>query len=339
MPARGQEGDYILAEVTPDPVMRIAMGFMAAKHLFVASEIGVFENLAGAPATLDELAAKSGIPHRTLRISTDAMVSLGLLECKEGRYRNSATAAAFLGGKAGQDLRPMLRFLDRISYPAWMKLEDAVRRGEGERHFNRFTSEEQQIFSAGVEATTAGMAAALAVSYDFSRHNRVLDVGGGTGSFLVAVLRRYPALQATLFELPGACAVARRRLADEPEGARIDVVEGDFLKDPLPDDHDALIVANTIHVLSVGHNVALLRNMRAHVAAGARLLLVDWWMDSTHTQPPAAPLISGEFLVISGEGQAYGEDDADEWLPQTGWRKLELRPLAGPGSVIIAEAV
>ena len=99
------------------------------------------------------------------------------------------------------------------------------------------------------------------------------------------------------------------------------------------------IIQHAVHVLSVGHNVALLRNMRAHAAAGARLLLVDWWMDSTHTQPPAAPLISGEFLVISGEGQAYGEDDADEWLPQTGWRKLELRPLAGPGSVIIAEAV
>ena len=79
------------------------------------------------------------------------------------------------------------------------------------------------------------------------------------------------------------------------------MVEGDFLEDPLPDDHDALIVANTIHVLSVGHNVALLRNMRAHAEAGARLLLVDWWMTSTHTQPSATPLISGEFLVISGE--------------------------------------
>ena len=304
-----------MAEVDPDPIMRIAMGFMAAKHLFVASAIGVFEYLADAPATLDELARESGIPRRTLSISIDAMVSLGVLECETGRYRTSAAAAAYLGGGANHDLRPMLRFFDRISYPAWMKLEAAVRRGDGERHFDRFTAEEQQIFSAGVEATTAGMAAALGVSYDFTRHNRVLDVGGGTGSFLVAVLRRYPALQATLFELPGACAVARQRLAGEPEGARIDVVEGDFLKDPLPDDHDALIVANTIHVLSVGHNIALLRNMRAHAAAGARLLLVDWWMDSTHTQPPAAPLISGEFLVISGEGQAYGEDDADEWPP------------------------
>jgi hypothetical protein len=48
--------------------------------------------------------------------------------------------------------------------------------------------------------------------------------------------------------------------------------------------------------------------------------------------------MSGEFLVMSGEGQAYGEADADEWLVQTGWRKLARRPLAGPASVIVAEA-
>jgi hypothetical protein len=326
-----------MAEVTPDPIMRIAMGFMAAKHLFVASEIGVFEKLTNAPATLDELAAKHGIPHRTLRISADAMVSLGLLEREGDRYRNSAAAAAFLGGDAGSGLRPMLRFWDKISYPAWFNFENAVRSGEGQRHFDRFTAEEQQIFSAGVEAFSAGMAAALPTSYDFSGHRRVLDVAGGTGSFLIPVLRRHPALQGTLFELPGACAAARRRLAGEPEGARITVVEGDFFKDPLPDGHDALIVANTVHVLSAMHNVALLKNMRAHTAAGARLLLVDLWMDATRTQPPAAPLASGEFLVISGEGQAYSEDEADEWMAQTGWRKLGRRPLAGPASVIIAE--
>ena len=58
-----------------------------------------------------------------------------------------------------------------------------------------------------------------------------------------------------------------------------------------------------------------------------------------HLASGPAPLMSGEFLVHSGEGQAYGEDDADRWLAQTGWRKLEHRPLAGPASVIIAEAV
>lgn len=328
-----------MSDVTPDPIMRIAMGFMASKHLFAASAIGVFEKLAEGPATLDELAVRCGIPRRTLGISAEAMASLGLLERDGERYRNSAVASAFLSGGAGPDLRPMLRFWDHISYRLWTGLEAAVRAGEGQRQFHTFTNDEQQIFSAGVEAFSAGAAASLAATYEFSRHQRVLDVGGGTGSFLIPILQRHAAVQGTLFELPGACAVARQRLAGVLEGARITVVEGDLFNDPLPDGHDVLILANTAHVLSAAHNMDLLRKMRAHVAAGARLLLVDLWMDATHTQPQAAALMAGEFLAISGEGQAYGEEQAAAWLMQTGWRKLERRPLAGPTSVIIAEAL
>lgn len=328
-----------MAGITPDPIMRIALGFAAAKHLFVASAVGLFEALADGPATLDELAAKCGIPPRTLAISAHAVASLGLLERDGNRYRNGAAAAAFLAGAPGPDLRPMLRFWDQISYGLWGSLEAAIRAGEGTRQFGGFSAEQQQIFSAGVEAFSSGAATALAASYDFGQHRRIMDVGGGTGSFLIPILRRYPELHGTLFELPGACAVARERLAGVAEGARVDVVEGDFFNDPLPARHDALIVANTVHVLSVAHNLDLLRNMRAGVEPGARLLLVDLWMDSSHTEPAAAALMSGEFLVISGEGQAYGEDEAETWLAQTGWRRLERRPLAGPASVIIAEAV
>ena len=54
-----------MADITPDPIMRIALGYMAAKHLFVASAIGLFEGLTGGPATLDELAQKCGVPRRT----------------------------------------------------------------------------------------------------------------------------------------------------------------------------------------------------------------------------------------------------------------------------------
>jgi len=115
-------------------------------------------------------------------------------------------------------------------------------------------------------------------------------------------------------------------------------VEGDIFKDPLPKGHDALILANTVHVLSAAHNIELLGKMRASVSAGARLLLADLWTDPTHTTPPAASLMSGEFLVLSGEGQAYSEEEADEWFKQTGWRKLDLKPLAGPSSLIVAEA-
>jgi O-methyltransferase domain len=102
------------------------------------------------------------------------------------------------------------------------------------------------------------------------------------------------------------------------------VVEGDLLTDPLPAGHDILIAANIVHGLSAAHNIALRNNMRNHASAGARLLLVGLWMDPSHPQPPGAPLMSGEFLVHSGEGQAYAEHEVDAWLGQTGWRKLEL---------------
>ena len=223
-----------MTAVTPEPILKVAMGFMAAKHLFVASEVGLFEALAAGPATIEELASQTGVPSRTIAIATAAMVSLGFIEQHGHHYQNGEQVAAFLAGKPGPDLRPMLRFFDQISYPAWQKLADAVRTGNGQAQFGKFDKRQQEIFSAGVESFSGPGAAALATNYDFGRHNKVLDVAGGTGSFLVAVLKRHAKLRGTLFELPGPCAVARQKLANLPEGSRIDIVEGDVFKDALP---------------------------------------------------------------------------------------------------------
>jgi cyclopropane fatty-acyl-phospholipid synthase-like methyltransferase len=144
-------------------------------------------------------------------------------------------------------------------------------------------------------AFEAGPAHALAESYDFGRHSRVLDLGGGPGSLLVALLRRYAGLRGTVFELPGAAAVARPHVEREPEGKRIDVIEGDFLIDPVPPGHDALVLANVVHVLSEEHNRALLQRARAAVTPGARLLIVDFVTDTTHTQPLFAGSRRGNF--------------------------------------------
>ncbi|HVI66952.1 MAG TPA: methyltransferase [Bradyrhizobium sp.] len=223
-----------MTAVTPEPILKVAMGFMAAKHLFVASEVGLFEALAAGPATIEELASQTGVPSRTIAIATAAMVSLGFIEQHGHHYQNGEQVAAFLAGKPGPDLRPMLRFFDQISYPAWQKLADAVRTGNGQAQFGKFDKRQQKIFSAGVESFSGPGAAALAANYDFGRHHKVLDVAGGTGSFLVAVLKRHAKLRGTLFELPGPCAVARQKLANLPEGSRIDIVEGDVFKDALP---------------------------------------------------------------------------------------------------------
>ncbi len=331
----------VASQNAPDPqlIFDLATGFMRAKHLFAASELGVFEALDEGPATIDALAARLKIPRRTTRIIADAVTALGLLERHGDEYRNTKLAQAYLSGRGPVDMRHFIRFWNHLSYRRWLGLEDSIREGKGVAGEFNFTAEEQKIFSEGVEAFSAAHAAALAATYDFSRHRRVLDLGGGTGSFLRAILQQYPELQCTLFELPTAAAVARQRLESDPLGRKIDIIEGDFLKDVFPKGHDAVLLAHVVHVLVPEQNLQLLRQARQAVKPGARLLIVDFWMDATHTQPLMGALMAGEFLVVGGNGDVYSVEEGRKWLEQSGWRYLEHTPLSGPVTLLAAEAI
>ncbi len=323
------------APADPALIMRIACGFMAAKHLFAANELGIFRALADSPASLDALAARTGLTRRAARISVDAMVALGLVERDGGSYKNGPAAAKFLSGRAG--LTPFLRFWDRISYPIWTRLADALARGPSEQIFD-VDAETQEIISAGIEAILAGPAAALAQTCDFSRHRRLLDVGGGTGSWSVAVVQRHPHMSATVYELPQVAEIARKRVAEAKLAARIGVVAGDAMTGSLPGGHDVFLLANIAHYGSPEENRALLARTRDTASAGSRLLAADFWTDAAHTEPVEAALMAGEFAVHLKNGDVYSVDEVREWLGATGWRFLEHRPLAGPVSLVVAEA-
>ena len=305
---------------TPEAITTVATGFMAAKHLFTASALGLFAQLGGGPLPLVQLAGRCGIPARLARILADAMVALGFLEKAEAGYANRPVAQSFLAGGPEEGLRPFLSFWDQISYPAWMNLEDATRTGTGVGL--QLNDAQQQIFSAGVQALTAGVARSLACGYDPGRHHRVLDVGGGTGSFLVAMLSAHTQLQATLFEFPAVAGVARQVLAGTAVADRITVVEGDFLRDQLPSGHDLLLIANVIHLFQPQVNRELLGRLRK---AWSRWAPERSWSTSgptlSHTQPLFAALMAAEFLVIAG-GDVYSAAEVqDGWPRRAGaWR-------------------
>jgi ubiquinone/menaquinone biosynthesis C-methylase UbiE len=326
-----------VAAVTPDLIFQVANGFMAAKHLFVANEVGLFVALAASPGTLDDLAQRTGIPRRTLRIFADAIVALGFLERQGDQYQNTPVSSTFLSGRTPTDLRPALRYWNHLNYQRWTELEAVVRTENAVFGEFAFTAEEQQLYTEGVEAITAGTARALATTYDFARHRKVLDLGGGIGSFLLAVLRQHNNVEATLFDVPAVAALARQRLAGSPVATRLRIVEGDFFTDPLPNDHDVMLIANVFHNFLPERNRALLERAYACAADGARLLLIDFWTDPTHTQLLMAALMAGAFLLVTGEGDVYSAEEVRDWLQATGWRMLERKPLAGPTSLIVAE--
>jgi hypothetical protein len=325
--------------VDPDRIFQLAQGFMASKHLFAASELGLFEALGEGPVDLAGLAARTGLTARAARISADAMVALGLLERHGDRYANTPVAAAFLSGATPADMRPLLKFWDRLSYPVWTDLAGALGRGRPTRQVFDIDEELVPVMSAGIEAATAGACRTLPAVAGLPPASRILDIGGGTGSWSIALAQADQDLTGTVFELPEVAAVAAERLRTAGLSSRIGVAAGDLLTDNLPRGHDAFLLANVVHYFTPETNRSILRDIRAAAEPGARLLVADFWTDPTHTQPVPAALMAGEFAIHINDGDVYSVQEGADWLAATGWSHIGTAPLAGPISLVIAEAL
>lgn len=323
----------------PQAIFQLASGFMASKFLFAASDLGLFEALADAPTDLDGLAARTGLTRRCARIAADAMVALGLLGRDGGDYANTPTAATFLSGATPADMRPLLRFWDRISFPNWTDLTGTLGRGRPSHQIFDIDPELVPIMSAGIEAATAGAAHAFARSAPVAPGGRLLDVGGGSGSWSIALAEVDTTVRATVLELPDVAEVARRRIADAGLVDRVDVVDGDVQAGEIPRGYDVFLVANVVHYWGPERNQALLRRIRAAAEQGSRIHLADFWTDATHSSPVPAALMAGEFAMHLDEGDVYSVDECQTWLAATGWRFTGHAPLAGPITLVSAEAI
>jgi SAM-dependent methyltransferase len=321
----------------PEAIFRIATGFMAAKHLFAANQLGLFEALADAPATLDALAARCGLTTRATRISADAMTALGLLEREGDAYRNSPVAATFLSGRTPADLRPLLRFWDKVSYPTWENLSSVLSTGPSQ-DLSKVSGEIQELAQAGIAAATAGPLRALVTTVDLSDRRRLLDIGGGNGSWSIGLAGANPHLRATVLDLPTVTPIATQMIVKAGLSDRVTARAGNALRDQLPTGHDVCLVANLIHYFGPDDNRTLLANARAAVEPGGRLLIADFWTDRTHTQPLMAVLMAGEFAAHEKHGDVYSVEEGQGWMAETGWRFTSHQPLAGPFSLVVAEA-
>ncbi|MFK3984385.1 methyltransferase [Micromonospora sp. NPDC050397] len=322
--------------LNPARITGVASGFMTAKALFVAAEVGLFAALPDDGATAETIAQRCQLPVRSARAIADLLVATGLVEHDGERYRNAPDTEAFLAGRGPLDMRAMLRYWDLVSYPTWTRASTAFRTRQGVRA-EQLSEEQTRAYESSVALVTAETAADLAEAYDFGPHTRLLDVGGGIGTFAKPILRAYPRLTATLLDLPDVVDVARAEVAADAFADRLDLVAADVFVDPLPAGHDVVVVANFLHLFSPERNLELLARLAEVVAPGGRLLLVDWFRDPAAPHP-ATRLGSGEFLMISG-GDTYEASDVTGWLDQTGWTPVEHLPLAAPAGLIVAERV
>ncbi|MER7211140.1 methyltransferase dimerization domain-containing protein [Streptosporangium sp. NPDC000239] len=324
------------SSASPSKIVDVAIGYMAAKQLFAASEAGVFAALADGPATAAEIAERAGIPANVARILADAMSSLDLLTRTDGVYANTPATARYLAGSAGDlDLRKFLAFLDAVSYGHWLGFINTVRTGKpGDLDMS---GDRMDIFMGGVMTYNALHAKMLADNFDFSPYTKVLDYGGLSVSFLVEALTANSALNGTFFSGGPLVEAARGVLAEAGLNERVEIVEGDPLQGDIPTGFDLVFLEHVAHRYDDEQNRTIVKRAREAAVPGAKLLLLDFFLDNDDKQRSIDALHAGEYLTIDGT-IVYPEDQVHGWLTEAGWTPVETLALPGSPRVIVAEA-
>lgn len=330
-------------------VFDIVSGFVYTQTLLACVELELFEFLAGEARTIDEIAAHTQLSPSSTERLLNAAVSLRLLvKRRHGRYAIGPLGAP-LPGNVG--LLALIRH-HRLAYrdlsdPVSLLRQGADFRTELSRYWSYADAPRPQaIDDARVAAYSEIMADTLPPvahevldAYDLSRHECLLDVGGGEGVFLSLVGQRHPHLQLRLFDLPAVASRARARLERVGLGDRSRCDGGNFHADALPPGADVCTLVRVLLDHDDASVMRLLQRVRAALPSGGVLLIAEAMAGARGAETVGDAYFSF-YLMAMGKGRARRASELHDMLRAAGFpksREIRTRFPIQTG-LIVAEA-
>jgi hypothetical protein len=260
--------------------IRLMNGGVLSQAASVAAELGIADALASGPRRVEELAKARGCHAPSLYRLLRALASLDLCtEREDGAFALTALGS-LLRSDAPQSLRSWAVFCGKYLWPLWGNLLHSVRTGQsasGESDgFAGLKHDEQAalVFNRAMAELTRLVAAEVVRCYRFDGMRRIVDVGGGYGALLAAVLQAQPGAQGVLLDLPHAIEGARAHLSAAGLTGRCELVAGDFFES-VPGGADAYLLKAVVHDWDDERARLILRNCRRAIPRHGRLLLIE----------------------------------------------------------------
>jgi len=333
------------SETIPPPraLLQMAMGYWESQTVYVAAKLGIADLLKDGPKSSADLAQDTrthpGSLHRLMR----ALASLGVVtEENDNRFALTPIGNALQSNVPGS-LRTMVLTLGEEHYYAWGNLYQSVKTGEpGFNHvykmglFQYFAQNPPagEVFSAAMANLTELLSFSVVLAYDFSKFSFVVDVGGGRGGLINAILMTYRKLNGALFDTAHIIEDATKVRSGVGLVKRCGAIAGDFFKS-VPPGADAYLLKNVLHDWDDQHCIKILKNCRNAMANKGRVLLLETVLraDGTDSFDMLQDL---DMLVISG-GRERSEAEYGTLLEVAGLKLTKIFPTISPLSVIEAE--
>jgi predicted O-methyltransferase YrrM len=332
---------------TTDPTLiyRTRDAIAAADALAAAIvHLDLFTSLACEPADLAGVCRRHGLHPRPADVLCTLLVAQGLLaRDASGVLEPTATAREFLVAGSPFDARPYYAAMaDKPGVNDFLKVLRTGRpanwpgaEAEADWHKSMRTEAFAEAFTAAMDCRGRVLAPALAATVECGRMRRLLDVGGGSGVYSIALAERFPTLAATVLEAAPVDAIARRTIQAAGLAERIAVVDADMFSALWPPEHDVHLFSNVLHDWDEGDCRKLLAMSAAALPADGRMLIHDMLPDDDK----AGPLWAAEYSVLLctvTQGRLYSAAELGDWLADLGFEIVARSTTALGRSVLTA---
>ena len=318
--------------MNPAKIIDMASAFYDSCVLFTASDIGVFDAVKETGANANEIAGKLGLNLRGTRLLLDACCALGLLQKEADLYTNTPESAMFLTGDSPANLASAIRY-NRDVYHAWGKLPELAKSGtpveSPEIHLGE-DSERTRAFVLSMHGRALGIGRAVVPMLDLAGCRKLLDVGGGPGTYSVLMAQANPELHCTVIDLPGVVAVADELIAQQQMHNRVTTIPGSYHDVDFPSEQDAVVFFGVLHQEAPEDIIKLFKKAYIALKPGGKIYVLDMMTDATHTAPKFSALFAVNMALTTNHGWVFSDAELKDWLTQAEFKNFNCRPAPPP---------
>jgi SAM-dependent methyltransferase len=323
-------------------LMQLISGGWVSQAIYAAAKLNLAEHLVSGPRTVAELAEVTQCHAGSLSRLLRALSSVGLFEEIEGQRFSITEVGDCLRADSPSSARASSIMLTEVFYPSWGEILHSVQTGEAAFNkvhntplFDYLAENPQQatVFDAAMVSYMNEEAAAIAGAYQWPDQGGVVDIGGGSGGLIRAILKHEPQLTGTIFDLPEV-AERNRAIYNSDEILNSCTIETGNFFSSVPDGADIYLMRNIIHDWDDEDSLKILQNCRKACGAGGKILLLEYVI------PQGNGPFSGKWLdlmmLVGTGGRERTETEYRQLLDAAGLQLTQLIPTVTDMSIIEA---
>lgn len=319
-------------------LLQLSGGYWSACALHAGVRLDVFTPLHGATLSAEEVASACGCDPRAMEMLLNALASIGLIDKHPDGYRNTAFAGQYLVKNSAEYLGHIIRHHHHLM-AGWALLHESVKSGEPVRAkiSHEADEAERESFLMGMYNLASQLAPGVASAIDLGGCQRLLDFGGGPGTYAIHFCRRNPGLSAVVYDLPSTRLFAEDTISRHGLGSRISFVAGDYHQDPVPEGFDVAWLSHILHADGAEGCKTILQKAVTALKPGGKLLVQEFILNDRKDGPPFPALFSLNMLLGTSSGQSYSEAELGGMMRQAGLADIRHLPIDLPNGAGIME--